>query len=306
MFVPFISEPKRIARRRERRERERLERRKGGGGGRGGGGGGRGGSGSGSSSGGGIRQQSTSFGGTQKTTSAYSSGGGAATTISSGLFAGRQQGGGTRQQVYGTSQYGSGYPNQAGRGVDGRGFPFYFWPIGWGGLGFGGAAYLHTNQYGRPNNSSRPGGVMSYANFPSNAGNTTFFVVSDRDTVASLITDLSAECGDLLDKSKLPGSPIAYQENNTNMPQPESTVQYYRASSVSLTLDGYNNTGALQAEGTPDTPIPSYVNQTLLTCMNETIGEAAPLVDADSSVSLIASPHLGSIGLLSCIIYFLS
>lgn len=40
--------------------------------------------------------------------------------------------------------YGSGYPGVAGRGVANRGFPFYFWPVVWGGgAGVGTAAYLH-------------------------------------------------------------------------------------------------------------------------------------------------------------------
>lgn len=41
--------------------------------------------------------------------------------------------------------YGSGYPGVSGLGVGGRGFPFVFWPVVWGGgLGYG-AAYLHAN-----------------------------------------------------------------------------------------------------------------------------------------------------------------
>jgi len=65
-------------------------------------------------------------------------------------------------------------------------------------------------------------------------------------------------------------------------PKPEQTVQYYRASSVALTLDGYNNTGALEAEGTPDTPLPTNIDSGLLNCLNGTIGKAVPLVDSAS------------------------
>jgi len=46
-------------------------------------------------------------------------------------------------------QYGSGYPGIAGRGVAGRGFPFLFWPLAWGGVaGVGTAAYLHNTEVG--------------------------------------------------------------------------------------------------------------------------------------------------------------
>lgn len=45
------------------------------------------------------------------------------------------------------SQYGSGYPGVASNGVEGRGFPFYFWLLAWGeGFGYGSAANLHVNE----------------------------------------------------------------------------------------------------------------------------------------------------------------
>ncbi|KAJ7870796.1 hypothetical protein B0H14DRAFT_2571115 [Mycena olivaceomarginata] len=59
-------------------------------------------------------------------------GGGKATSISSGLFAVRMQGGRTRDEIWGSRTYGSGYPGSFARGVDNKGFPFYFWPISWG------------------------------------------------------------------------------------------------------------------------------------------------------------------------------
>lgn len=43
--------------------------------------------------------------------------------------------------------YGSGYPGIAGRGVAGRGFPFFFWPLAWGGVAaLGVGAYLDTDE----------------------------------------------------------------------------------------------------------------------------------------------------------------
>lgn len=43
--------------------------------------------------------------------------------------------------------YGSGYPGFANqRGVAGLGFPFYFWPLVWGGAAFSGARYLNDNE----------------------------------------------------------------------------------------------------------------------------------------------------------------
>lgn len=72
------------------------------------------------------------------------------------------------------------------------------------------------------------------------------------------------------------------------MPNPEQAIQYYRASSVVLTLDGYNDTTALNASAGPDdphTPLPTWVNSSMLDCLNQTIGAAVPLVDASTAVS---------------------
>jgi hypothetical protein len=146
MFVPFFSEA---------RSKKKLYRRKGGGG-RGGGGKGGGSTGA---------KSPVSVGGSTKSASSYGGGGGKVTTIPAGqFFAGRNSGGGTRNQVFGNQyvghdleqysslifvhrQYGSGYPGVAGRGVAGRGFPFVFWPLAWGGaVGLGAGAYLHSNE----------------------------------------------------------------------------------------------------------------------------------------------------------------
>lgn len=98
--------------------------------------------------------------------SSYSNGGGKPKIIPPGQqFAGRSSGGGRRGAVYGsrfvvigtshifggvdlrscdTRIYGSGYPGYYGRGVNGLGFPFVFWPVVWGpGFGYG-PRYLHN------------------------------------------------------------------------------------------------------------------------------------------------------------------
>lgn len=75
-------------------------------------------------------------------------------------------------------------------------------------------------------------------------------------------------------------TPSAFNESDPNMPKPESTVQYYRASSVALVLQGYNNTAALSEDANQtQTALPSDVDSELLSCLNFTIGEAVPLID---------------------------
>ncbi|KAH9483897.1 hypothetical protein JR316_0003375 [Psilocybe cubensis] len=286
MLVPFLS----------KRSDQQLHRRKGGGKSGGSGGGGRsGGSGSGRGS---SRSSPINVGsGTTKPATSYGFGGGKATTIPSGqLFAGRSAGGGNRDQVFGNRQYGSGYPGETGRGVSGRGFPFFFWPLAWGGVaGVGTAAYLHNSEYGRFDNTSRPGGILMTAAFPSTSENSTYRVVADNSTIISLIEDIKSNCSSSLENPDTI-EPSTYNDSLSS-PKPEQAVEYYRASSVVLTLDNYNNTGALEAEGTPDTPLPSPIDTTLLTCLNETIGASVPLVDG-ATLHWSAPPSMGLIGLV--------
>ncbi|KAI0942057.1 hypothetical protein AcV7_002590 [Taiwanofungus camphoratus] len=269
----------------------------GGGGGKGGGeGGGKSGSSSGSSGSKGAPRSVSIPGSTggKQTAVSYGGGGGRVTTIPAGqVFAGRSSGGGTRNEVFGTSQYGSGYPGVTGRGVAGRGFPFIFWPLVWGeGLGYG-ANYLFGSEYGTPNNSSRPGGPMAEGTFASNTSNNTFHVLSDNTTVSELITSISSNCT-LGSSSSSSPSPF---NGSASEPRPEQAVQYYRASSVVLTLDGYNDTGVLGNDpNATATPLPGWVDTTLLDCLNQTIGAAVPLISgADGRWH---TPSMGLLGLV--------
>ncbi|KIM37037.1 hypothetical protein M413DRAFT_448756 [Hebeloma cylindrosporum] len=301
MFVPFISEP-------------RLLRRKGGGGGgKSSSGGGKGSS---SSSGGqsgksSAKSSSSSVksksrtstiktGSSSTKSSTYGRGSSVPAVIPAGqLFAGRIAGGGTRGQIFGTRTYGSGYPGIAGRGTSGRNFPFIFWPLAWPIAVGGGAAtavYLHNhNEYGDPTNSSRPGGEMAIATFLSLSSPPTYFrVLADNATVLSLIEDLSSNCTSLLSTS----SPY-YSKTSapyTDTPQPEQVVQYYRASSIALSVDGYSNTATYAADGTPDSPLPETVDLKLLDCLNQTIALAAPLIDGASI--RWSAPNLGAVGVV--------
>ncbi|KAK0202711.1 hypothetical protein DFS33DRAFT_1385080 [Desarmillaria ectypa] len=206
-------------------------------------------------------------------------GSGSTSTIPSGqLFAGR-----TSWPVLYRRSYGSGYPGTSGRGVAGRGFPFYFWPVVW-----GGAAYLHSGDYDLPDNSSRPGGPMVSVTFSSSAGDSsTFHVVSDNTIVISFTSDITGACSLLLNTSSTTTN--AYNTSDPSAPQPEQVSSYCRASSAYLALDGYNNTAVFEAENATDVPLPARVNTTVIDCLNQTIGAAVPLVDADTSSSFSSS-----------------
>ncbi|KAJ7177448.1 hypothetical protein C8R43DRAFT_1118440 [Mycena crocata] len=240
----------------------------------------------------GGKTSSITPGGTTKSITSYNNGGGKASVISSGhAFAGRSQGGASRSQIYGTFRtYGSGYPGYYGRGVAGRGFPFYFWPLSWGTvIGYGSnSAYMHSSEYGAPDNSSRPGGAQFTASFQSNSTGTVFRIVSDNSTVADLMSDIAANCSMyLVPAASNAATPFS---NATQQPGPEQVVQYYRASSVALSLDGYNNSAVFAPENsTADTTLPAGIDMNLLNCLNYTVGLAVPLVD---SAHMLQAPRV--------------
>ncbi|KAF6763879.1 hypothetical protein DFP72DRAFT_873661, partial [Ephemerocybe angulata] len=296
VFVPLISSPS--------IERQKLWRRKGGGGGgKGGGGGGGGGKsgGSGGSSGGGRSAGTISSGGTSRGASTSGAGTRSVSNIPSGsLFAGRTVGGGTRTDVYGSRAYGSGYPGGvAGKGTAGRGFPFFFWPIAFGGTAaLGTSAYLHNSEYGNPRNGSRPGGEQQTATFISNNPQTTFRVLADTTTVTSLIQSIKEDCGSSLASQDITAT--AYDGSDVGLPKPEQVVQYYRASSVALSLDGYNNSAAFTDDtSTPDTALPTNIDTNLLNCLNTTIGNEVPLVDG--AMSALTQSNLGLVGAIGLV-----
>lgn len=138
------------------------------------------------------------------------------------------------------------------------------------------------------------------ATFVSNSTNqTTFRVIADNTTVTDLIVAIKSNCSSHLSNSSS-STPSTYSDSLTALPQPEQAIQYYRASSVALTLDGYNNSGALGPDGSPNTPLPSNIDTILLGCLNQTIGAAVPLVDEGVRW---ASPNIGLVGLFWVFLY---
>jgi hypothetical protein len=172
---------------------------------------------------------------------------------------------------------------------------------------------LIREQYGRPDNSSRPGGPMTQITFvsasPSSSSNSTFFVLADNTTTASLLASIWDNCTSVFSTSlSTPNNsvPLPYNDTVPGSPQPEQAVQYYRASSVVLTLNGYNDTAALADNVTgpvDDVPLPGNTDQNLLNCLNYTIGAAVPLIDSGASVRWQGSAGMGSMGLLWIVLY---
>lgn len=159
-------------------------------------------------------------------------------------------------------------------------------------------------QYGRPDNSSRPGGPMTEATFVSATMNSTFHILSDNTTVASLIASVSANCSSLINNSSsssLNSSPWPFNSSDPWSPRPEQAVQYYRASSVVLTLEGYNNSATLSDNtNQSDDAIPTWTDTNLLYCLNETIGVSVPLIDGASAWTSPSMSSLVFIWLVLC------
>lgn len=123
---------------------------------------------------------------------------------------------------------------------------------------------------------------MYEATLPSASQNTTLHILADNSTVVSLLSSVQSNCSSYLTSSI--SQPVPYNDSDPSSPRPEQAVQYYRASSIVLTLDGYNDTAALSGgndtQSQQDLPIPGWVNGTFLDCVNQTIGLAAPLISA--------------------------
>lgn len=146
----------------------------------------------------------------------------------------------------------------------------------------------HQSQYGGPQNTGRPGGAIKYVKIPSSKKKQTFRIVSDSATVSSLILDIKTKCGTnanakFISVNKNAVGPAV--DYDASVVRPESTVTYFRGSSIALELDGYNNSATFAAtEGTVgDAPIPPDLDILLMGCLRQTIEQAALLVNVASS-----------------------
>jgi len=124
--------------------------------------------------------------------------------------------------------------------------------------------------------------------------NTTFHIVGDNATIVELMTDIQAICGSLLNNDSSTGSttrqPTAFLTNESAQRLPESAIQYYRASSIALTLHGYNNTAALSDDvNAVPVSLGNNYDGSLLACLDTTIGEASLLIDGSALLSLLPS-----------------
>lgn len=142
---------------------------------------------------------------------------------------------------------------------------------------------------------------MMVSAFPSSLTGAIYRLLSDNVTVAELQINIKETCKPFLQD---PSAPARFIPSAADAPKPEQAVQYYRASSIVVTLDGYNNTATFLPEGTPDTSFPGNFDIPLMNCMNETIGSSAPLIDGASMPRV--SPSMALLGLDSVFVHLMT
>ena len=150
---------------------------------------------------------------------------------------------------------------------------------------------IHRFQYLNVNDTERPGGnLVSAIIQPSwNTSSVTYRILGDNSSVTAVFEALVANCSVANSSSAIE----AYTPSANTWPLPEQIIQYYRSSSFSLSLDGYNNSASLVSNMpannntaplplSQDTPLPAGLNDTFLVCVNTTIGASVPLEDVVS------------------------
>lgn len=107
-----------------------------------------------------------------------------------------------------------------------------------------------------------------------------FRFVSDRHSATEVQTAIRTNCSDVTVKDPIPF-------NSTNGLRLDTVVQFYRGDSAAMLLQGYDSTGELPGSPglVPNPPFPSSVNTNTWACLNYTIGESIPLMNAASPLS---------------------
>jgi hypothetical protein len=138
--------------------------------------------------------------------------------------------------------------------------------------------------------------------------------MGDRQSVSSVIDSLVTACK-IVRPTTYTYKPDLNDNTNSSRPKPEQVIQYYRASSFVLSLDGYNNTFALTSNAPSNNnegpknmtmvPLPNTLNQTFLNCINSTIGGKVPLIVAEPILGPGAITGIAIGGFFALIFLFL-
>ena len=134
--------------------------------------------------------------------------------------------------------------------------------------------------YGLSQNTSRPGGEVVEMTITQNVNNNVqFHFISDQYSATEVQRAIRGNCSDVTVKDIIPF-------RSTNNLRPDTTVQFYRGDSAAILLQGYDSTRELPGSPAlvPNPPFPSSVNMKTWACLNQTIGESIPLMNAASGL----------------------
>jgi len=143
---------------------------------------------------------------------------------------------------------------------------------------------------------------------PINNATASYYIVGDADSVSAVMEALVSGC------SVVNATATVVDDNNPTV-HVEQAVQYYRSSSFMLALSSYNDTANSPSNAPADnntaappagvdTPLPSGTDTTFLNCLNTTIGDAVPIMDAAPG-TLRAVGGLNAVGMVWFVIWLL-
>ena len=125
-----------------------------------------------------------------------------------------------------------------------------------------------------------------------------YILLGDRDSVSAIVAQLQNICSINIISND------AINFDSPNVVVPEQIVQYYRSSSLALALTSYNNsasslfnapqTSDSLPNNTQDTPLPTGTDLIFLACLNNSVAESAPLMDATDTPLANHGLKLGS------------
>lgn len=117
----------------------------------------------------------------------------------------------------------------------------------------------------------------------TNNATAPYYLIGDYDSILAISDPIRSDCNATV------GSAIDYNPDQYAIP-PEEFLQYYRSSSFALTLSSYwdpaNSVGNQPASNdsslttVPDAPVPPGTDLNFLGCLNTTIGNTLPVMDA--------------------------
>ncbi|KAG8870092.1 hypothetical protein FRC20_000411 [Serendipita sp. 405] len=176
-------------------------------------------------------------------------------------FQERTFGGAKRQEIRGSTVFGSGYPYGANdlTTVARRPFPFGTWPLWWD------RDFMGSSEYGPHLDAIRPGGLLvsvplrtTTKHFNVTEGE-VYYAIGDRESLLPLMISYVTWC------HIVPAWPSKFDPAlSTSAIKLENVIQYFRASSFALATPAYNNTFARQtttapSSDEPSTPLPESI-----------------------------------------------